>query len=195
VLAVLCVGLAIRDSNAARRGVMGVLSVLWLWMAAAYHWAFFAEINPAAWIFGAAFAVQAGLFALAALRGWARDEAAPSWSRRLGLALIAYALVVYPVLGQLSDHAFPRSPTFGLPCPTTIFTFGMLLVVAGPPPRWLVILPALWAVVGSTAAFELGILEDLGLAVAALAGVTGLFARAHAYRPASRPARPALGRS
>jgi hypothetical protein len=68
-------------------------------------------------------------------------------------------------------HDYPATPTFGLPCPTTIFTIGMLMLMTPSTPRWLYIAPLLWTLVGSTAAFLLGVYQDLGLVVAGLAGV------------------------
>jgi hypothetical protein len=85
--------------------------------------------------------------------------------------MILYALVVYPILGALSTHAYPSAPTFGLPCPTTIFTFGILLWTDPTPPRHLLVIPVLWAIVGTTASFTLGIAEDIGLGIAALVTV------------------------
>jgi hypothetical protein len=62
-------------------------------------------------------------------------------------------------------------PTFGLPCPTTIATFG-LLSWASPRPPWFVwAIPVAWAFIGTSASFILGIPEDLGLAVAATLAV------------------------
>ena len=178
VLAGVALVLAALGRPAARRASMAILAALWLWMGVAYHFAFFTAINVAAWVFGGAFVVQALLFGVAALRDQSDAIASPRWSRSLGASLIAYAVVVYPLLGQLSDHPYPRSPTFGLPCPTTIFTFGLLVLLAGPPPRWLLVIPGLWAVVGSSAAFMFGIWEDMGLAVAAVVGVVGVVLRA-----------------
>jgi hypothetical protein len=40
---------------------------------------------------------------------------------------VVFALVLYPVIGYTFGHIYPSSPTFGLPCPTTIFTFGIFL--------------------------------------------------------------------
>ena len=57
---------------------------------------------------------------------------------------------------------------FGLvPCPTTIFTFGMLLLAARPK-RLLLWLPLLWSAIGFFAAVKFGIYEDVGLLVAAI---------------------------
>ena len=92
-------------------------------------------------------------------RGWA------------GAGLIAYALVGYPLVSLALGHRYPETPTFGLPCPTTIFTIGLLLFAVPPMPRSVLVVPVLWAVVGSTAAFLLGVYQDLGLLVAAAAAV------------------------
>lgn len=45
----------------------------------------------------------------------------------LGISFIFFALIIYPVLAYTLGHVYPKTPTFGLPCPTTIFTFGILL--------------------------------------------------------------------
>jgi MFS-type transporter involved in bile tolerance (Atg22 family) len=178
VAAVIALVLAARTRGAASKGALAMLAALWLWMGVAYHFAFFTAINPAAWVFGATFVAQASLFGLAALREPDHATPSPAWSRTLGATLLAYALLVYPLLGRFSDHSYPRSPTFGLPCPTTIFTFGLLLWLPGPAPGWLLVIPLLWAVVGSSAPFSFGIWEDLGLPVAAAIGVVGVLVRA-----------------
>ena len=48
-------------------------------------------------------------------------------------------------------------PLFGVaPCPTTIFTIGMLLLARGGWVVWLSIIPLLWSLVGLAAALQLG---------------------------------------
>ena len=84
----------------------------------------------------------------------------------VGLALIVYAMVAYPLLGMAFGHGYPQAPMFGLvPCPTTIFTFGMLLLAARPK-RLLLWLPLVWSAIGFFAAVKFGICEDVGLLVA-----------------------------
>ncbi|HEV2751722.1 MAG TPA: DUF6064 family protein [Gemmatimonadales bacterium] len=158
------------------------LVVLWAWMGLVYHIGFFRSINPAALGFGIAFMLQAWLFLVwgVAARIVAAGEVtgARAW---VGGAILAYALVLYPVFGWLFGHRYPASATFGLPCPTTIATLG-LLVWAGPrPPWWLLTIPFAWAVVGSSAAFALGMWEDLGLLAAGAAAATWM------WRDARRP--------
>ncbi len=78
--------------------------------------------------------------------------------------LVLYGLV-YPFLGFAFGLHYPRLPLFAVPCPTTLVTVGWLLT-AGGVPRFVNIVPLLWAVVGSSAAFALGIQADLALVVA-----------------------------
>jgi hypothetical protein len=66
-------------------------------------------------------------------------------------------------------RVFPFSPTFGAPCPVTIFTFGLLVWGNRGFPLYLLIIPLVWAVIGSTAAWHFGVTEDYGLSVTAAA--------------------------
>ncbi len=88
--------------------------------------------------------------------------------------LSIYALVIYPLVGRLAGHAYPRIPTFGLPCPTTIFTLGMLLLARRPVPWSLFVIPIGWSFVGAVAALELGVPQDLALPAAALIALVTL---------------------
>lgn len=88
-----------------------------------------------------------------------------------GAALIVFALVVYPVWSAYAGHPYPATPTFGLPCPTTIFTIGMLCFAVPPTPRSPLIVPLLWCLVGAQAAFLLGVQPDLGLIAAGAVSV------------------------
>ncbi|OFW14601.1 MAG: hypothetical protein A3F70_06660 [Acidobacteria bacterium RIFCSPLOWO2_12_FULL_67_14] len=82
-----------------------------------------------------------------------------SLRRLLAGALVAYGLV-YPVINLADGLEFPRMPTFGVPCPTTIFTAGLLLTAPAAP--WTVLaIPILWSVVGGSAALLLGVRADL----------------------------------
>jgi hypothetical protein len=92
--------------------------------------------------------------------------------RWAGWALIAYALIAYPLLGHAFGHRYPALPTFGLPCPTTIFTFGVLLLAAAP--RALFVVPLAWSAIGSVAAFRLGVVQEYGLLAAGLIGLAAV---------------------
>jgi hypothetical protein len=150
------------------RAVAWMLALLWAWMGVAYHFAFFTAINPAAWAFGALSLVGAAVFARHAHRGTLVFRWQPGWRGVAGVVLIAYALAGYPAIGWLLGARYPAVPTFGLPCPTTIFTLGLLLFAARPVPRAVFVVPLLWACIGTVAAFSLGVPQDLGLLVAVL---------------------------
>jgi hypothetical protein len=173
-LALAAVVLAVRRPPWHDKVISGLLAFYWTWMGVAYHWAFFADINPAARIFAGLFVLEGALLAWAGLRGkglsFQPTADAFGW---VGGGLVLYAVLVYPALGVAFGHTYPAQPTFGLPCPTTIFTFGMLLWARPSVPWAVLVIPAIWAVVGSSAVRYFGVLEDAMLPVAAIVG-TGL---------------------
>jgi hypothetical protein len=57
---------------------------------------------------------------------------------------------------------------FAVSCPTVLLTAGILLASTGVP-RLFNLVPIIWAAIGSSAAFALGIRADLALAVAGAA--------------------------
>jgi hypothetical protein len=149
--------------------ISGMLAFLWLWAGIVYHLIFFAPVNSGAYFFGAFFIVQGiFLFQQGILKKRLKFHLKPDFYGVLGMTFITYAVVLYPIIGALSGHIFPSSPTFGAPCPTTIFTFGLLLWTDEKLARALLIIPLLWAFVGSLAMFSFGIAEDFGLLLTAL---------------------------
>jgi len=153
------------------RLICAILAALWVWIAVAYHLAFFSAINPAAYVFAALFLVGAAAFAWGAVRDRHRFAATRSVDAAVGAALLAYALVVYPAWATASGHAYPDLPTFGLPCPTTIFSIAMLAFVVHGRARLLLVAPIVWSAIGLQAAFVLAVVPDIGLGVAGLFGV------------------------
>jgi hypothetical protein len=161
------------------RIIAGVLAFFWIFMGGVYHLGFFTEINNAAWLFGTAFLVQAGLFIHEGIvRGDLEFGFKPGVYSITGMLFILYAAAVYPLIGSALGHGWPGSPAFGIaPCPGTIFTFGMLLLTTRRVPKHLLVIPALWSLVGFTAALSLGIKEDVGLLIAGVVGTVLLVAR------------------
>ncbi len=169
---------ALRGGRLAARGVPLLLAGAWGFVGAAYHLAFFSRINPAAIAFGVAFLAQALLLGWWGVAGRAELGWTASPRSVAGAAAAGYALAVYPALGALLGHGWPRAPMFGVtPCPTTIFTFAILLLARADVPRVLLVVPILWSIVGASAALQLGIREDLGLPAAALAAAILLWPR------------------
>jgi hypothetical protein len=185
VLGILACVLAYRESKISSRIISGFLAFMWVWMGVVYHIMHFSTINPVARIFGAFFIVQGLLFFLAGMvSGRLSFRFSPKPLPVLGAFFILYAMAVYPVLGSLFGHTYPRAPMFGVaPCPATIFTFGMLLWATRPMPAYLLIIPALWALIGLSAAINLRVPQDYGLAIAGVLGTVLILLDNHkAYR-------------
>jgi hypothetical protein len=182
ILGLAAILLALRPSSYSDQIISGILVVFWLWTGLAYHLSFFVEINPLATVFGAAFVAQASVWAFECIgRGHLRFRIGRDLPSVVGGAFIVYAMALYPLIGHLLGHGYPRSPSFGVtPCPLTIFTFGLLLWSHARVPRYMLAIPIAWSIVGVTAAVSLGIVEDLGLLIVALVGIALL----------SRPDRP-----
>lgn len=150
-----------------------ILSLLWFWMGIVYHIIFFTSINHAAFLFGSLFIIQGILFlAFGVFKNKFLFNVKNDKYGITGISLIIYSLVMYPILGYFFGHIYPSSPTFGLPCPTTIFTFGILLFNQKKCLILILIIPFIWSVIGFMAAFQFGILEDTGLILASIVTVT-----------------------
>lgn len=172
-----------------------ILGFFWLWIGVVYHILFFSKINNAAFGFGTLFIIQ-GLLFLGI--GLFTDKIQYYFNANTfgitGIILVAYAMVIYPIIGSLLGHSYPYSPMFGVtPCPATIFTFGLLLWTNQQIAWWLLLIPGLWSVIGFTAAFQLGIVEDTGLLVSGILGIGLLLYRnmkknSQKLNPAAKPA-------
>ncbi len=185
--AFIAVGAALRGGRRANQIVAIVLAALWLWMGAVYHLQFFRQVNPAAVVFGLAFLIQAALFIwLGVAHDCLTFDPRLDLAGVLGSVLVLYSLAVYPMLGSALGHSYPASPTFGLPCPTTIFTLGLLLWARPRVPIALLVVPLTWAVIGTVAAVQLGVEEDFGLAASALLSLPLLLRHGRQLQP--RPA-------
>jgi hypothetical protein len=150
------------------RLISALLAVHWAWSAMAYHVGFFTRINQAAWGFAALFLLQAAVFFWVGVVQ-ARLSFAPwrnAWAS-VGWGLVAYSLC-YPAINAAQHLSLSRIPTFGVPCPTMIFTAGMLMFAT--PRSWrLSMIPVMWSVIGGSAAFLLGVSADYALPIAGLA--------------------------
>jgi hypothetical protein len=171
-LALVAIALVVWPRRWSGAGVSLILALLWAWMALAYHLAFFTAISAPAYGFAIVFLVGAWLFFWhGAVRRRLEFRLSASVRSVVGGLLVAFALIVYPAWSHLAGHRYLETPTFGLPCPTTIFTMGLLSFLVRPYPRSPLVVPVLWSLVGVQAAFLLGVPQDLALAVVAVVGV------------------------
>lgn len=174
VLGFIALLLAFRPFPLRDRIIGAILAAGWLWIGIVYHYLHFTQINFIAPVFAVLFVLQGLLFAWTlVLRGQVAFRFRPDVFGWTGLAFAAFAMVVYPLLGWLAGHAWPSSPVFGLtPCPTTIFTWGMLLLAQGRTPIHLTVIPLIWLIIGGSAAWLLAVPEDASLPIAGVIACT-----------------------
>lgn len=164
-LPMLAAGLALLSSRSARaRWPLWLLAIAWLWIAWAFHWQRYAEINWAAHWFAAGFALQALLLVGAALRPGPDAPPRRSWPGRV---LLAWALLGQPLLALASGRPWRGVELFGLaPDPAVLATLGLLLLRPGR--WWLWPLPLLWCAIGGATLWTLKAPEALLLPAVAL---------------------------
>jgi Family of unknown function (DUF6064) len=145
--------LAWRNPVRARVPSMLALAAAWAWVAWAFHWERFADINTGARWFAAAFGFQAALLVALGLRPSTRQ---PGGTLRLpGLALASLALL-YPLLAPLTGRGWGQAEIAGaMPDPTALFTVGLLLALPQRHRGPLLALPLLALLVGWTTAWLL----------------------------------------
>ena len=129
---------------------------------------YFSAVNTAAYLFGPIFVFEALILLVeGTIRNRIRFRDSSDIRGWFALTLIAYSLLVYPLLGLWVTHPYPETPLFGVvPCPTTIFTLGLLLIVLHARRLLLGAIPIAWAAIGGSAALLLEVPQDLGLVVA-----------------------------
>ena len=156
----------------------GFLGLLWIWIGIAYHLVHFTKINIAAYIFGFVFILQGFLFLIETfLRR--KLEFRLVWNKMTYLAyfFILFGIIIYPILIYLLENTLESTITLGLPCPSTIFTFGFLMFANQNFSKYLLIIPALWTIIGTSAAFNFGVYPDLLMPISALAAIVYLLSR------------------
>lgn len=170
LIAIVVVILAVKTTSYSSKYISLALSILWFWMGIVYHLLFFTMINKAAYGFGLLFIIQGFLFLVP---GFFRNQFSFEFKNDIygfaGAVVILFALIIYPLIGYYAGHIYPATPTFGLPCPTTIFTLGIILWMKNRCPVYILIIPLLWSLLGFSAAYLLGIKEDTGILI------TGIF--------------------
>ncbi len=171
ILGIIAVALVFRKRKYSAIFISIILAVFWIWMGVFYHIIHFSAINQAAMLFGILFVLQGILFLFS---GVFFRKLSFTFSKNpagiIGLVFIVYAMLLYPLLNYVFGHSYPHAPMFGVaPCPTTIFTFGMLLLSDTHVPKHILVIPFLWSLIGMSAAVNLGIIEDFGLIIAGIA--------------------------
>jgi len=170
--------LSFRKFSYSDKFISAILGFFWLWIGIVYHLTYFTSINTAAYLFGALYIIQGLIFIfVGGIKSKLSFKLQPNSYGIIGSLFILYALIIYPILGYFLGHVYPKSPTFGLPCPTTIFTFGLLLWTDKIVLKYVLVIPLIWSMIGFGAALSLGVKEDYGLLIAGVSGFILIFIR------------------
>lgn len=160
-----------------RRALFVLLAVAWVFVASAFLWQRYAPINWGIRYVVPLFTAQALLLlALGLWRGGLKLPASWHLPRALGVALVAYAVVLHPLTAWLSCRGLAGAEVVGLtPDPLAIATLGVA-AIAHParPAAVLMVIPALWCL-GS--ALTLFLLDAPGAWLPLLAVLLALAAR------------------
>ncbi len=167
--------IALRPGRSTDRLVTAMLALAWLWLGVVFQGIYVRQVNAVLGIVGALVFVSGAVLLFRA--GVARDDLRFRFAGEplpvLGVAALAYAIVVYPLIGIVLGHGYPHAPLLGAaPCPTAIATFGLLLIARPPLPAHLLAMPMVWAVLGPLGAVPQGVVEDVALFVVGVAAST-----------------------
>ena len=149
------------------------LGFLWIWLVVLYHFGFFVEINSAPFVFGIAFILE---WLLILVNTFFKNRLIFIFEFRAkdytGYIFILFGLILYPLISYVDEGRLSRTITIGLPCPSTIVSFGFFMLAQEKFPKYLLVIPSLWAIVGISAAVNFRIYQDFMMIVAAIiAGV------------------------
>ncbi len=170
VLAVAALLLAVKRTRYSTGIIGAILCFFWLWAGIGFCLLYFTKIYTLAYVLGVLSIIQAILFLAGVVKGRLSFHFQPNLYSIVGGVFVLYALAAYPLIGHAVGHGYPRWPPFGLvPCPTTVFTFGLLLWTDRRVPKHLLLIPLIDGIGGVGPVF-LGLVEDAGLVIAAVLG-------------------------
>lgn len=162
--AIAAVAVAIRPIGRSSQLIAGFLAVYYAWLGIVFFAINYSSISDHALAQGAMFVLGGVLFLVAGvIRQDLRFHARWDLAGVTGGAMMLYALAVYPVIGNVTGHFFPAAPLFGLaPCPSVIFTAGLLLWTRPPMPIYVLVVPLVWLMAQTpTDALAFGVVGDV----------------------------------
>ena len=157
-----------KKGKSANRFITGFLALVWIWIGVVYHLYFFSSINKAAYAFGVLFIIQGLLFMIEVFRKRLDYSLENTPWQYIGYFFILFGLLIYPVISYFLQGSFMKTISLGLPCPTTILSFGFLMLTGSKFPKYLLIIPSIWAIIGTGAAINFGVYQDYLMPVSAI---------------------------
>ena len=172
-LAVVAIYFAIRKTSYSGKIVTAILAFFWIWVGTVFNLLYFSRLYPMAYLFVVLYILEGIILAAAGLFGNRLTfRVKADLYGLVGAILIVYALIGYPLIAHFTGRSYPYLLLTGMmPCPTAIFTLGLLLWTEKPVPKIVPVIPVVYALTGFVPV-KLGVVEDIGLIVAGI--VTGI---------------------
>jgi hypothetical protein len=152
------------------RIVAGLLAACWLWIALAFHYQRYAQINWAATWFALAFACEALLLVVVGVLAGRLDlRLAKGGTLWIATSIVAISILGYPILAPLTGRPWTTAEIFGVaPDPTAIASAAVLALVRGRI-RWLLlVVPLLWCAIAAATLRAMDAPESFVVVAAAL---------------------------
>jgi len=177
LLGIVAVFFAVKRTQSSGKITSAILSFLWLWTGIVFCVFYLGPLFAPGYGMGVLMIIQGVLFFASVLRPRVSFHFEPNLYSIIGILFIAYAMIGYPLVGHSVGHDYPRVLSFGLvPCPTTVFTFGLFMMSDTKVPRSFLVIPLLFAVV-AVAPISRGVVEDIGLIVTGVVGTVMILFR------------------
>ena len=151
--------LVVRPRPWSRRAISAMLAAAWLWIAWAFLWNRYSQINWAVVYAAPAFILEALVLAwMGTLRGHLRFVASRSLAGVAGFLLLSFAVILHPVVAKLGGRGFGAAEIVGIaPDPTVIATLGLLTMASGNVTAWLcLVVPLAWCLVSWATLYTMG---------------------------------------
>ncbi|MFW6223163.1 MAG: DUF6064 family protein [Bacteroidota bacterium] len=149
--------------------IIDVLGFTWIWAGFVYYILSFAIVNRfAAYAFGAVFILQGIFFFVELTRKKLQFSLKRSLQGYIAYFFIVYGLIIYPAVSLFYVDSFNETISLTLPGPTVIITFGFLMLTTPNFPRYLLILPSVWSVMGVGLALNYGFYQYYLVLLAAI---------------------------
>jgi len=176
IAGIFCLLLILLKSRYAEKITSYVLVILWLWTGIVYQIIFFSKINKAAIAFGTLFILQSLFFLIEfVFKKKLEFNYENKFNIFAGYFLILFGLIFYPLIGLYSGKEIGYIISFGLPCPSVIFTFGIIILSRKNYTLYKLIIPVIWAFIGFFATFKFGVYQDIMLPVSAVMAIVIFF--------------------
>lgn len=168
VLIVLVLFFSLKPTKYSTKIVLAILSFFWLFTGIVFCLLYWAPTHIFGYIFGVCCIAQGLLFLYSITRSDITISSPDKTYTLIGILFVLYAIIGYQVFGYYLGHIYPKFFAVGLvPCPTTIFTLGIFLIINKKIPIKYFVIPLMISLGGFLAAYN-GIYEDIGLIIAGI---------------------------